>query len=70
MMRQSVFSSNINSVGYNKETFTLEIEFHHGGIYIFYNISPTIFHELMASTSKGIYFANNIKGKYDFIRII
>jgi len=38
MLRMSVSSSNISSVGYDPKTQTLEVEFHNGGVYQYFNV--------------------------------
>ena len=37
MIRQPVSSSNIRSIGYDSMSSTLEIEFHSGGVYQYFN---------------------------------
>lgn len=69
MTRQPVRSSNIRSVGYDIDSHELEIEFHHGGIYLFHNVPPMLYHALMAAPSKGSYFARYIKEIYEFTHI-
>lgn len=61
MQRTSVDSSNLASVGYDKNTQTLEIEFHHGGVYQYFSVPQSIYEELMAASSHGKYFDQNIK---------
>ena len=38
MNRKPVRSSNISSIGYDSESKTLEIEFHSGGVYQYFNV--------------------------------
>lgn len=70
MQRQSVSSSNLASVGYDEDNSILEIEFNHGGIYQYSNVSKAIYEELMSASSHGQYFDQNIKkGGYSFSKI-
>ena len=69
MYRQPVDSSNIRSVGYDDTIQTMEIEFHHGGIYHYPGIPPHIHQALMHAGSKGAYFNQNIKSRYSFVRV-
>ncbi len=64
MERIRVRSSNIRSIGYDEITHTLEIEFHHGGIYQYYKVPKSVFEAFMATRSKGKFFFKNIKEKY------
>jgi len=64
MNRQPVSSSNIASIGYDPTGRTLEIEFHSGGIYQYYEVSQNLYENLMAAASHGEYFDQNIKGHY------
>lgn len=62
--RAKVASSNIASVGYDKETQILEIEFHHGAIYQYIDVPEKVYEELMSSSAMGSYFLNEIKNKF------
>ena len=69
MNKQSVKSSNINSIGYDLETRTLEIEFHSGGVYQYYNVPENIYRGLMNADSYGSYFHKNIKSNYKYKKL-
>jgi len=69
MNRQSVSSSNIASIGYDSRSQTLEIEFHSGGIYQYYNVSKSLYEDLMRASSHGSFFHENIKGRYGDTKI-
>jgi ATP-dependent DNA helicase RecG len=64
--RIPVASSNIASVGYEKEARILEIEFHHGAIYQYVDVPEKVYEELMSSPSQGAYFMNEIKNKFEY----
>lgn len=64
MKREPVTSSNIASIGYDTNTKTLEIEFKHMGVYLYYNVPNAVHKELMGAESKGKYFAQHIKNGY------
>lgn len=67
MNRQFVNSSNLNSVGYDDGV--LEIAFHHGGTYQYFNVPSFIYSGLLSASSKGTYFHENIKNNYQHSRI-
>lgn len=64
IMRQSVRSRNIRSIGYDDVSQTLEIEFHSGGIYQYVNVPKSVYDNLMQAPSHGSYFSRHIKGRY------
>ena len=61
MLRTSVSSSNLSSVGYDADTQTLEIEFLNGTIYQYFNVPPSVYDGLMKANSHGKYFHSNIR---------
>lgn len=67
MERESVTSSNIESMGY--EDGVLEIEFKNGAIYQYYDVQEHIFNELRNAGSHGQYLAQNIKGFFRYSRV-
>lgn len=69
MKRQKVTSTNIRSIGYDGQSQILEIEFHSGGIYQYFNVLSTIFNNLMSASSHGSYFHRYIKGQYQSTKI-
>ncbi|HLO54116.1 MAG TPA: KTSC domain-containing protein [Saprospiraceae bacterium] len=64
MDREYVQSSNLKSIGYDPNTATLEVEFHNGAIWQYYDVLESTFHELKSASSVGKYFNSNIKGQY------
>ncbi len=69
MTRTPVNSSNLSSVGYNSETETLEIEFHSGGVYQYFNVPKSIHTGLMNAGSKGSYHNQYIKNSYQYRKV-
>ena len=55
-------SSNLRSVGYDGST--LEIRFHSGGNYQYFDVPNTIYNELMSAALSGEYFHANIENNY------
>lgn len=54
-------SSNISEIGYDENTRTLVIKFHHGGLYKYSPITAKSYLNFLRSTSKGEWFQKNIK---------
>lgn len=68
MVRQNVNSSNIVSIGYDRETQTLEIEFV-SGIYQYFNVPEGVYEELLNASSHGKYFYQSIRDNYQYSKI-
>jgi hypothetical protein len=64
MNRQRVSSSDLESVGYDVDIQTLEVEFKNGSIYDYFNVPSEIYIGLMAAQSHGRYFNEYIKDVY------
>ena len=69
MQRTPVSSSNLASVGYDASSATLEIAFNEGGVYQYYQVPESVYHGLMAASSKGRYFDSMIKKVYSCHKI-
>ncbi len=69
MKRVPVSSSNLSSVGYDESNQVLEIEFHGGRVYQYFDVPKRIHQELMSANSHGKYFHRNIEDKYRYNQI-
>ena len=69
MDRSFVSSTNLNSVGYDESTHTLEVEFKEGSIYQYFDVPESVFAELRGADSVGQYFAQNIRSAYRYARL-
>jgi len=69
MNRVPVSSSNLSSVGYDESNQVLEIEFHGGRVYQYFDVPKRIHQELMKANSHGKYFNRNIEDKYRYDQI-
>lgn len=67
--RQPVSSSNVASIGYSRHLRALEIEFTRGAIYRFLDVPKSLYRELMESSSKGHFIAQNLRDQYRFVRV-
>jgi hypothetical protein len=70
MVRVPVKSSNILSIGYDRDSLMLEVEFNTKRIYRYSNVPPNIYAGLMKSSSHGKYFLNHIHGVFSQIEVI
>jgi hypothetical protein len=64
MERIPVTSSNIRSIGYERDTATLEVEFNRGSVYQYHGVPQDVFDSFIQAGSKGTYFNANIKNSY------
>ncbi|NOT84350.1 MAG: KTSC domain-containing protein [Methylococcaceae bacterium] len=68
MEKVSVTSSNVESIGYDKDSQTLEIEFKNGTTYQYFDVPENVYNELEQADSVGGYLASRIKGTYRYSR--
>lgn len=66
MIRQSVSSSAIRSVGYDASKRILEIQFTSFTTYRYRNVPESIYYGLMNASSKGTYFNRYIKDRFSY----
>ncbi len=69
MQRKPVKSSNIKSVGYDKDKNELEVEFTNGSVYLYHEVPAAIHDAFVNAMSVGKYFAMHIKSGYSFTKI-
>ena len=69
MQRQRAVSSNVESIGYDEPSETLEVEFVHGGVYQYYNFPPHMYEEFIRAPSKGKFLHRYIRNAYPYSRV-
>lgn len=69
MERELVSSSNLVSVGYDKDSETLEVEFKGGTVYQYFDVPEDEYNRLMSASSQGVYFSANIRDSFDFKKL-
>ena len=69
MLRQVVTSEIIDSVGYDAETLTLEVQFRNGWLYRYDDVPAEIYRALMSADSHGRYLKRNIVDQFVTTRI-
>lgn len=67
--KQTVSSSAVVSIGYDRRTETLEIEFGSGRVYQYYGVPDNLHKEIMQTPSKGQFFNIHIKDRFSFSRV-
>ena len=69
MIRESVASTMIASLGYDAESAILEIEFRNGRTYRYFDVSEFLYRGFALASSKGQYFTQRIDGRFRFEEI-
>ncbi|MFH0178294.1 KTSC domain-containing protein [Streptomyces cacaoi] len=69
MLRQSVSSSNLRSVGYDPANGVLEVEFKSGAVYQYSGVPEGIHSALISAGSKGQYLHRAVIGTFPCQRI-
>ena len=70
MERTPVQSRSVSSVGYDRDSSTLEIEFLNGSVYQYFGVPESIFNGLMNAPSKGTFLDQCVKkAGYSYARI-
>ncbi len=65
----SFTSSNIAFIRYDDEQFVLEVGFHNGGTYHYYEVPSQVAEDLERAESKGSFLAASIKGHYRYSKV-
>jgi hypothetical protein len=69
MERIPASSSNINSIGYDRQSNILEVEFSSGGIYQYFDVPEHLYDNLMNASSKGQFLNDYIKYSYRYQKV-
>jgi hypothetical protein len=64
MQRISVSSSNVDSVGYDAQTQTLEVAFKSGDIYQYSGVPTNVYEAIMSASSVGSYLHQHVYPHY------
>lgn len=65
-----VRSSNIDAIGYLPiKGGLLTIQFHNGDTYVYEGVPVELYLGLMQTSSKGKFFAQNIKGQFEYEKL-
>jgi hypothetical protein len=69
MNRTPVSSSNVESVGYDPNILTLEVEFKDGAVYQYFDVPETVYQELTRASSVGQFMHANIRNNYRYTKV-
>jgi len=62
-------SSNVAKIGYEASSSTLEVHFHNGGVYQYYDVPSHIWDAFKQADSKGQFIHQSLKGQYRYSKI-
>jgi alpha-mannosidase len=63
--RTRVKSSVIASVGYDARQRRLEVEFHNGRVYAYFEVPASVYEDLVTAESVGKFFNEGVKPNYE-----
>jgi hypothetical protein len=63
---RSVFSSHVNSIGYDEESGELHVTFSTGRTAVYANVPPKVAHDVLEAPSIGEAMWRQIRGHYPF----
>lgn len=69
MHRTPVTSSNINSIGYDPQSATLEVEFTSGDVYQYFSVPEHLYRGLMNASSTGQFLNDYIRNSYRYQKV-
>lgn len=62
-------SSTMRSVGYDKQTMTMEVVFVNETVYQYFDVPEQVFEGLLVAPSAGAYLNSNIRNVYRYSRL-
>ena len=62
-------SSNIASLRYDTDSYTLEVTFHGGGVYHYFDVPEHIWEAIKVAPSQGVYLNSQIKGHFRYSKV-
>lgn len=69
VLRQVVDSSSLRSIGYERATATLEVEFTNGGVYRYADVPAELWSAFRQAGSKGKFFQDNVRDRFATTRV-
>jgi hypothetical protein len=69
MNRVPVDSSSVAAIGYDTASFILEVQFHNGQVYRYFDVPPAAHRLLMNAPSIGAFVNTVIKPRFDCARL-
>ncbi len=65
----NVDSSNIEAIGFDEDSCTLQVEFVGGALYQYFDVPEHVFENFKSADSAGRFLSQNIKGSYRYSKV-
>lgn len=65
MTRVPVISTNLDSVGHDEESTTLEVAFKNGSVWQYEDVPRSVYEGILSAPSPGGFFSSHVKGQYN-----
>ncbi|WP_205510693.1 KTSC domain-containing protein [Longitalea arenae] len=62
-------SATVAKIGYEHSNAALEVEFHNGTVYQYFDVPEQVWEAFKASASKGEFLNNTLKGQFRYSRV-
>jgi hypothetical protein len=69
VLREVVESSSLKSIGYDRRTQTVEVEFANGSVYRYEDVPLALWTEFRHSASKGKFLQEKIRDRFPTTRV-
>jgi hypothetical protein len=69
MLRQVVDSSSLRSIGYDRSTRALEVEFLNGTVYRYHDVPAELWTAFRGAASKGQFFQHRVREQFPNTRL-
>ena len=69
VLRQVIQSSSLRSIGYDRATATLEVEFTNGGVYRYADVPADVWSAFRQADSKGKFFQEHVRDLFATMRV-
>lgn len=69
MVNQMVLSTEIEWIGYEKNTRMLQVEFLSGSVYQYDNVPEHLYYDFLAASSYGHFLDEEIKGRFNYRKV-
>ena len=69
MERELLDSSSVASAGYDEARRMMEVEFVHGGVYVYLDVEPDLYRRFREAESHGRFLNAEIKPHHPFLRL-
>ena len=66
IQRQKIESSHLKEIGYEEDVEVMDIQFHNGSVYRYFDVQKDVYDALMNDVSPGTFFHRHVRGWYEY----